>query len=123
MAPHPNGTPPEPLASLLSALEVCAQSPDRYPTCEELLTSLHVIARTASDWRWARPVLEAAQVRYRSRLNRRHLSALTALTRAHATALTYCGDASAGSVHCPKATSVVPGLTASPGTNQAEQRP
>jgi hypothetical protein len=123
MAHHPEGTPPEPLASLLLAIGVCAQSPNRYPTCEELLTSLHVIARTPSDWRWARPVLEAAQVKYQSQMNRRHLKTLSAITRAHATALTYCGDANEVPVPVQTATRVMPDPIASSGTKQAAQHP
>jgi hypothetical protein len=123
MTHHPDGTPPEPLASLLSAIGLCAQSPDRYPTCEELLNSLHVIARTDSDWHCARPVLEVALARYQSQLNRRHVKTLTAITRAHATALTYCGHVKEGSAHGQKGTQVRPDPVASSGTKQAEQNP
>jgi hypothetical protein len=85
---HPQvQAPSEPLASLLVAIGECAQSPDRYCTCDELITTLHVLAQTPGDWQCALPVLKKAQASYQSRLRRRHLKTLDAINRAHATAL------------------------------------
>lgn len=85
---HPDHTPPaEPLASLLLAIGECTKSPDRYSTCDELIAALHVIAQTPSDWQHALPVLEEAQAGYQSKRRQRYLTTLTAIERAHATAL------------------------------------